>query len=646
MPPENAEDIETLINKAMRFLFSEIEIYVLMVILAYWYVLNFPGALMSSDALYADLAHHYLKGDFNYYYGLNPRPLPIYFMSLGEILFGQNSFGYAFFPFIFGILSVYLTYKIGTELGNRFTGIMAALILGLTPAFAFGAVNVVLETTRAFFVLFFLFLAMRYSKTGDVKRKRIYIILMGIALACGLLAKQDMLFFIFAIFIYLLVKERTYIMELIKKYTLYIKDPNTIKKVIKSNKVTFTVSVVLGLVFGFTGKIVVDSIWSNLSQTRRDRAITKFPPLFRHAVENPESVQAWLYYLVLCIIVFLIVWLLYIILRYDSKTVFKWFFRARKLNKIQKVIACIITFSVCYLVLFIPYLSRPHFLVYHLFTNYFGEIIGIYSSETAVGGEGHLVELGGELYTKPPIWAYAYWINENLGLTYVVGIIIALAYSIYLVISKDMKKIRHFGLLYTIIAIPLILYHIRPIKLFYQLFPLFPLFLIFITTHVFDAGSLVASKIPSLSRNDIPRYLGALSCIILLILPTSPLISSISEPDMKTDSGYDIAAEQVIAYAIAHSNETVTVIAQNSFTLEYYMGEDMPDNVETIDRLWGNISEDERYDMVIAGEVSVVVGVDDSRTRDSDLNLYVKQNAVSEYRIEDSTTGTVIYFLQ
>jgi hypothetical protein len=646
MPPGNTEDVETLINKTIRFLHSEIEIYILMIILAYWYLLNFPGAFMTSDALYADLAHHYVKGDFSYYYGLNPRPLPIYFMSLGEVIFGGNSFGYAFFPFVFGILCVYLTYRIGTELGNRFTGFISALILGLTPAFAFGAVNVVLETTRAFFMLFFLFLALRYSKTEDVGRIRMYIILMGVVLACGIAAKQDMLFFIFAIVIYLLLKERIYLVELIKKYSSYIRDLNMIKKVIKSNKVSFTVTVFLGLFFGLICKVVVDSIWGNLAQARRDRAITKFPPLFRYAVENPESAFAWLYYLVLGVIILLSIWLLYIILRYDLKEVSKWFTKARKLNKIQKIIACIITFSVCLLILFIPYLSRPHFLVYHLFTNYFGEIIGLYSTETAVGGEGHLVELGGELYTKPPIWAYAYWIYENLGLTYVVGIIVSLVYSIYLVFSRNRERIKHFGLLSILIAIPLVLYHIRPIKLFYQLFPLFPLFSIYITTHVFEVGSRAVFKIPSLSRKNLPSYMGAVSCAVLLILPGSPLISTISNPNIKSDSGYDTAAEQVIAFALDHPNETVTVIAHSSFTLDYYMGEDIPGNIVIFDRLWSNRTEDELLDMVVSGEIWLMVEMDDSRTRDSDLNLYIKQNAVSEDIIKASTTGTVIYYLR
>jgi len=169
----------------------------------------------------------------------------------------------------------------------------------------------------------------------NVKRRRIYIILMGITLACGLLAKQDMLFFILAIIIYLFVKERAYVLDLIKKYLSYIRDLNMIKRVIKSNKVTFIVSLVLGLVFGLMGKTVVDSIWSNLSQTRRDRAITKFPPLFRYAVENPESAFAWLYYLVLGVIALLVIWLLYILFRYDLKEVSKWFIKARKLNKID-----------------------------------------------------------------------------------------------------------------------------------------------------------------------------------------------------------------------------------------------------------------------------------------------------------------------
>ena len=41
-----------------------------------------------------------------------------------------------------------------------------------------------------------------------------------------------------------------------------------------------------------------------------------------------------------------------------------------------------------------------------------------------------------------------------------------------------------------------------------------------------------------------------------------------------------------------------------------------------------------------------MVEMDDSRTRDSDLDLYIKQNAVSEYQVETSTTGTVVYYMQ
>jgi hypothetical protein len=643
---ERTGGFKDVLNSIKKSVFDEIEIILLIAIFAVWYLQNFPGAYSSSDALYADLAHHYLEGDFYYYYGINIRPLPIYFMSLGELLFGQNSFGHAFFSFIFGLLSIYLTYRIGRELGNRFIGFFSAFLIGATPLFVVGAVNVILETPRTFFILSLFYLALRYSKITDIRKKRKNLLLMGLVSACGLLAKQDTLFFITAIVLYLFIKERNHIIGLIRKYISFIKNTNLIKRTMRNHRISLSGSLVFGAMLGLIAKITVDFIWNGLAQERKDRVILRVPPLFRNTLSNPGTAFSWLYFLALGIIACFILWVLYVILFYDFKETLKWFIKPRQLNKVQKIMAWFITTTICILVILLPYLTQPHYLLYRFFSGYMGGIFGgFYSADTPAGG-GHLVEIGGELYTQPPLWAYFYWIYHGLGLTYVVGLLLALVYSIYIIATKDQKRYDHYSLFYIFIAIPFLLYHARSVKLSYHIYPLFPLFSIYISTHVYEVTMRLRSKIPQLLRKEYSKYMGAIVCAALLFIPSSPLLTSLSDPDIKTDSGYDTAAQLVIEYAADHPNETITVLAHGSYALEYYMGDDMPGNVILIDRLWGNITEDELYDMVVTGEISLMVEMHDTRTADTPLNRYVEQNALSEYAIEKSTTDTVIYYLQ
>ncbi|UCH88149.1 MAG: glycosyltransferase family 39 protein [Thermoplasmata archaeon] len=633
-------------NYCKCFLTNEIEIIALLIIFAIWYFQNIPGAFVSSDALYADVAHHYFKGDFHYYYDVNFRPLTFYFLALGEAIFGENSFGYIFFPVIFGLASIYLTYKIGKELGNRYTGFFAAFLIGITPFFARFVVTPTLESTRTFFVLALLYLALKYPQAKEVKQQRRTLILMGIVTACGFTAKQDMIFFILGIFIYLMVRERKYVKGLFKKYFLYAKDVRLIKSTIKTKRISLFSFLGIGVLLGLISKFTLDYFWTGLSPEKQNSVSGKLPPLLRFSITNPELIFSWIYFILVGIIFFIIFWIIFIIIANDLKMTLRWLFKPRKLNRIQKILGYFVVAFACLFIIYIPFLTLPHYLIYRIILNLFGDFIGIYSTATSAGGGEHIVELAGNVYTKPPIWAYSYWIYQYLGFTFVIGLIIAIFYSIFLFITKDKNKTRIFILFYFFIAIPLILYHVRSIKLFYHIFPLFPLFAIYISTHIFDAAKRLSSKIKVLSGKNTPMVVGALCCIILLLIPTSPLFTTLQDPDIKTDSGYDTVSEMVIEYADNHSNETVFVLAHDAYTLEYYMGDDTPDNVVTIDRLWANITEDEILDLLRAGEIDLIVEFDDPRTEDTEINEYFIQNAISEVKLENTSTGTIVYYMK
>lgn len=95
---------------------------------------------------------------------------------------------------LFAVGCVYLTYRIGVEVQDRATGRLAAVLLSLTWGFLMAAHEVGEDVPMLFFLLFVIYLALRYIKTGDRITFLAGCALGGLAIAFKLTAGTSVIF--------------------------------------------------------------------------------------------------------------------------------------------------------------------------------------------------------------------------------------------------------------------------------------------------------------------------------------------------------------------------------------------------------------------------------------------------------------------
>jgi len=646
MNPVNISDWRGYIRSFYEKLRSEIEVIALIIVLALWYFLNLEGSLISGEPLYASGARHYGDGDFSYTWGVNIRPLVIYFIAFGQAIFGDNTFGTRFFPYVFGIATVYITYQIGRRLMNRAVGFFSALFLGLIPTYQTHSTLATLETIRTFFVLALIYLAVKYPGSDELKKRK-YIIFMGIVTACGFCAKQDMLFFILSFIILLTLLNCRLLIKIIKNFFKFLTNYHNISKFIKQNRITLILFSILGIISGAAFKYFCTRVWEGLSQEQRTRITLKIPGFFSNSLNLPDSISSWVLFLVLGIVAFFVLWIIYVVYGKDIKIAIRAFFVPKKVSRVQKIILFCFSFLVTLLVIYIPYLRKSHYIIYYLGTKVFFPVLNIFGfSSTPSGESGHLVAMGDELYTTPPMEYYLYWMVIMLGLVFVISLVVSAVIAAYLLIKRRNQVQRKYFLLYLYILVPLIAYQLRSTKLEYHLFPLFPLFMILITSHIFEILISIKEKLPKLISKNRLNIMGSICCAVLLLAPTSPLWQSIDNPRFASSSGYDEVTEFIMAYVDTHPGSNVTVVAHDSIGIVYYLNEIIPENLTIIDRLWGGINETDLHNMLLNGEIDIVIETNDVRTKNSDATSYIHENNIRSIGLSETSTVTVIYWMK
>ena len=136
----------------------------LLVLLAFavWYLTNLRGALSIDEAIYAESGLGVFQG--NPY--LNPThaiaPTAKYATGLTQALLGQSSFAVRLPAVLFGLGTLYVTYKLGRRFRGRWLGLGAMSLLGTTYVFAHYSVRMMLDVPLAFFFVASLLGALAY----------------------------------------------------------------------------------------------------------------------------------------------------------------------------------------------------------------------------------------------------------------------------------------------------------------------------------------------------------------------------------------------------------------------------------------------------------------------------------------------------
>jgi hypothetical protein len=182
----------------------ELEIYLLMILFGAWYLLNVNGAMRADETIWAWQGYFFYKGNMP---AEQFRPMGRYFFGLGQIFFGRTTFGAKFFIIIFGVLTLYLTYKSTKILSNRIYGFIAAAVLGLIPFYGYVMVSARLDGILTFFGMLLVYTTLKWHKTDDMVKKQRLLFLIGIFSVCTFATKLYGIFFSLVVFIFLLKVE-------------------------------------------------------------------------------------------------------------------------------------------------------------------------------------------------------------------------------------------------------------------------------------------------------------------------------------------------------------------------------------------------------------------------------------------------------
>jgi len=95
------------------------------------------------------------------------------------IIFGSQPYNAVYCSLFFSLLSIVFAYLIGKELGNRFTGLMAALFVALCPKHIELSKYILTETSSVFFTLLICWLLLKVIYL-DSKKQRLLLLFLGL----------------------------------------------------------------------------------------------------------------------------------------------------------------------------------------------------------------------------------------------------------------------------------------------------------------------------------------------------------------------------------------------------------------------------------------------------------------------------------
>jgi len=235
-------------------------------------------------------------------------------------------------------------------------------------------------------------------------------------------------------------------------------------------------------------------------------------------------------------------------------------------------------FGVVAMLAYIPVLMRIGEVISYLDT------VGGYSSQLVTG---HRIIVAGAVYDVPPIWTYLYWLWEYGGWFYILGLF-AMLHGLYDCFSRktlDWQKrvILVAGL------VPFVGLSLLSVKFPRYLIPILPILALSASMQIWSAVDVLLVRISLQKARTVPPRTSQLVSVglmvFIILVPFSPIYTTMQEPDIGNDSGYDIAAQIVQDHVVANSTGTVVVYSWYGAILSYYLqGSDL-DNliVEDLD---------------------------------------------------------------
>jgi 4-amino-4-deoxy-L-arabinose transferase-like glycosyltransferase len=448
-------------------------------------------------------------------------PLVKYFIGVGGLLFGPTSFGVRLPVALFGLATIYMTYRVGKLLGNRFTGFVSGFLLGTTFLFAQFSVMAMLDVPLAFFSITLLFVTLKYLKS-DNKLSRKYSFIIGFLSILAVTSKYYGIFFAIIPLGYLLLER-----------------------------------------------------WREYGLSYR-------------------LLMSLNYYLTGSLLSFILVYFPYIFL--DT-----------------------------------PAVGNLISIFREAFIRDFDQLAG-----------GNLIMVGATVYQYPPFWSYLYWLWEEGGWIYTFGLLISSCYVVYEAIES--KRRAQSILLISFILVPLLCFSLMTVKFPHYIIPSLPIFAVCVIIYLYKLLCLVASKLSPL--RSYPSLFAGIAVLMLLLIPTTPSLTSVKHHHIAMDSGYDRAAKIVEQYARENAGRQIVVVSWYASDLEYYLyerKENPPNNIEIVNLLY----EDENLKiegMINEGRVDLVVDYDPN-LRFSGTHLYqiIREKAKFTERIDLDARDLVVF---
>lgn len=162
------------------------------------YIYNGPLELSFDEAMYWEYSR---RPALSYY---EKGPLIAWLIYLSTAIFGNTAFGVRVMAVVLSLLSSVFVFKSGKRLYDEKSGVFSAALLQLVPLFNAQAILMTIDAPYLFFWALSFYIFLKATDARDVKAKARWWSVLGLTVGLGLLAKNTMVFFIIAAFLYLL----------------------------------------------------------------------------------------------------------------------------------------------------------------------------------------------------------------------------------------------------------------------------------------------------------------------------------------------------------------------------------------------------------------------------------------------------------
>lgn len=194
---------------------------------------------------------------------------------------------------------------------------------------------------------------------------------------------------------------------------------------------------------------------------------------------------------------------------------------------------------------------------------------------------GNRIVVAGTVYDGAPFWSYLYWLWESGGWFYLLGLLVLL-YILFMGVRKRSLGWEYKAMM-AMSLIPLVSLVFLPVKFARYLIPLFPMLGVSAALGIHGGMEFLLTRVSERKKRKLSqrtfKILATGLTLSVILLPFSPIYTTIQDPQINTDTGYDVAAGVVYDYAMDNSNRSVLVYSWYGGILEYYLEGSHPSNL-------------------------------------------------------------------